>query len=100
MNVVNIYIKAVPSNRPALSASTPPSDDSQVSNPKSQLSFMKGPLGLPFELILIDILPASFVPKYLGSEWSYAQVRGLEGKCICAFDRDSPKIIVCPIPLS
>jgi hypothetical protein len=39
-------------------------------------------------------LPGSFVPKYFGSEWSYAQVRGLEGKCICAFDRDSPKIIV------
>ena len=41
-----------------------------------------------------DILPVSFVPKYFGSEWSYAQVRGLEGKCICAFDRDHPRIIV------
>jgi hypothetical protein len=34
------------------------------------------------------------VPKYLVSEWSYAQVRGLEGKAICAFDRDAARIIV------
>jgi hypothetical protein len=42
----------------------------------------------------IDLLPVGLVPKYFGSEWSYAQVRGLEGKCICAFDRDSQKITV------
>lgn len=41
-----------------------------------------------------DLLPVALVPKYFGSEWSYAQVRGLEGRCICAFDRDSPKITV------
>ncbi|CAM9134722.1 unnamed protein product, partial [Ectocarpus fasciculatus] len=52
------------------------------SNARSGLAFIK------------DLLPASIVPKYLVSEWSYAQVRGLEGKCICAFDRDSSKIIV------
>lgn len=44
--------------------------------------------------VYVDLLPASIVPKYLVSEWSYAQVRGLEGKAICAFDRDAPRIIV------
>ena len=28
------------------------------------------------------------------SEWSYAQVRGLEGQFICAFDKDSNRIVV------
>lgn len=58
------------------------STSSSANNTKSGLSFMK------------DMLPVGLVPKYFGSEWSYAQVRGLEGKCICAFDRDSPKITV------
>lgn len=58
------------------------SASSSANNTKSGLSFMK------------DMLPVGLVPKYFGSEWSYAQVRGLEGKCICAFDRDSPKITV------
>lgn len=57
---------------------------STPNNTKSGLSFMR------------DMLPAGLVPKYFGSEWSFAQVRGLEGKCICAFDRDSSKItVVC-----
>lgn len=57
---------------------------SGASNQKSGFSFLK------------DILPVGIVPKYIGSEWSFAQVRGLEGKCICAFDKDSPKItVVC-----
>eukprot|EP00604_Paraphysomonas_vestita_P003048 CAMPEP_0174821760 /NCGR_PEP_ID=MMETSP1107-20130205/9262_1 /TAXON_ID=36770 /ORGANISM="Paraphysomonas vestita, Strain GFlagA" /LENGTH=296 /DNA_ID=CAMNT_0016039133 /DNA_START=418 /DNA_END=1308 /DNA_ORIENTATION=- len=73
---------AATNNRPALSTTPNTAEEIQAANPKSQLSFMK------------DILPVSIVPKYFGSEWSFAQVRGLEGKCICAFDRDSPKIIV------
>lgn len=56
--------------------------DQDPANARSGLAFIR------------DLLPASIVPKYLVSEWSYAQVRGLEGKCICAFDRDSSKIIV------
>jgi uncharacterized membrane protein YgcG len=52
---------------------------------------------MPRLLVFSDLLPASIVPKYLVSEWSYAQVRGLEGKAICAFDRDSARIIVRPL---
>lgn len=58
------------------------SSSSSANNTKSGLSFVR------------DMLPQGLVPKYFGSEWSFAQVRGLEGKCICAFDRDSPKITV------
>jgi len=37
-----------------------------------------------------------FVPKYFSSEWSCAQIRGVESKSICSFDRDSLKIyVVC-----
>ena len=74
--------------------------DESASNTKSGLSFMKGVISncaLPMlltDILIADILPVSFVPKYFGSEWSFAQVRGLEGKCICAFDRDNPRIIV------
>lgn len=51
------------------------------SNAVSGLAFMRG------------ILPG-LVPKYFGSEWSCAQVRGIDGKCICAFDRDFQRVIV------
>ncbi len=45
---------------------------------------------------LKGILPSGFVPKYLESEWSFAQVRGIEGKAICAFSKDSTKLhIIC-----
>jgi WD repeat-containing protein 45 len=49
-----------------------------TSNLRSGLAFMRG------------MLPG-LVPKYFGSEWSYAQIRGLEGKCICSFDSDPDK---------
>jgi hypothetical protein len=40
------------------------------------------------------ILPSGLVPKYLESEWSFAQVRGIEGKAVCAFSKDSSRIHV------
>lgn len=52
-----------------------------------------GGAGITF---LKNILPTSLVPKYLDSEWSCAQVRGIEGRSICAFSKDSSRIItVC-----
>lgn len=50
-----------------------------------------GGLGITF---LKGILPVSMVPKYFDSEWSFAQVRGIEGRSICAFSRDSSRIVV------
>ena len=43
---------------------------------------------------LKGFLPSGFVPKYFESEWSFAQVRGIESRSICAFSKDSSKIIV------
>ena len=36
------------------------------------------------------------VPKYFASEWSYAQVRGIESRSICAFGQgvDSQQIVI------
>ena len=46
--------------------------------------------------VLRGMLPPAIFPKYLTSEWSFAQVRGIEGKSICAFDKTGTKIhIVC-----
>lgn len=50
-----------------------------------------GGMGINF---LKGILPTGLVPKYFESEWSFAQVRGIDGKSICAFSKDSSKIIV------
>lgn len=45
---------------------------------------------------LKGILPQKFIPKYFESEWSFGQVRGIEGKAICSFSKDSSKInILC-----
>jgi hypothetical protein len=44
--------------------------------------------------VLRGMLPPAMVPKYLNSEWSFAQVRGLESKSICAFDKTGTKIFV------
>jgi hypothetical protein len=50
-------------------------------------------LSLP---LLRQIIPSSLVPKYLNSEWSFAQIRGIEGKSICCFDKKSNIIyVVC-----
>lgn len=43
---------------------------------------------------LKGFLPSGFVPKYFESEWSFAQVRGIESRSICAFSKDNNKIIV------
>ena len=57
----------------------------ESSNNKSlSLGFLRG------------VLPPSIVPKYLNSEWSFAQVRGIDGKSICVFDKTSSKLfIIC-----
>ena len=46
--------------------------------------------------LLQKVLPGSAMPKYFQSEWSYAQLRGLEGKerTICAFDASETHISV------
>lgn len=50
-------------------------NNGELVNHNSGLSFMRG-------------LVPGLVPRYFGSEWSCAQVRGIEGKSICAFDKD------------
>eukprot|EP00606_Chrysophyceae_sp_TOSAG23-5_P000447 GSChrysophyteH2.ASY1.ANO1.878.1 assembled CDS len=41
-----------------------------------------------------QILPDAVVPSYFSSEWSYAQIRGVEGKSICAFEGQTDRICV------
>jgi hypothetical protein len=70
-----------------------------VADPEGQLFGGTGaPSGTPNKSLglafLNKLVPKGMVPKYLNSEWSYAQVRGIEGKAICAFDRDSTKIVI------
>jgi hypothetical protein len=49
--------------------------------------------GLSF---LRGVLPPGMIPKYMNSEWSYAQVRGLESRSICAFIGELLKyLLVC-----
>jgi WD40 repeat protein len=71
------------SSGPASTTSGPrrqTSHEAQPQNTKSGLAFVK------------SVLPG-IVPRYFASEWSYAQVRGLEGKCICAFGSDPWTIV-------
>ena len=50
-------------------------------------------LGMGF---LRKMRPEGLVPKYLASEWSLAQVRGIEGRSICAFVGDTGRLaVVC-----
>ena len=54
---------------------------------------------LAFPLILCQLLCSAVLCRSVlhcifSSEWSYAQVRGLEGQFICAFDKDSNRIVV------
>jgi WD40 repeat protein len=56
--------------------------DGHNKNVNSGLNFLKG------------FLPTGFVPKYFESEWSFAQIRGIEGKSICAFSKDASKLHV------
>lgn len=48
-------------------------------------------LGMQF---LRGVLPPAIIPRYMNSEWSFAQVRGLEARALCAFDRDAMRIVV------
>lgn len=62
-------------------------DNSNASNKSMTgigINFLKG------------FLPTGLVPKYFESEWSFGQVRGIEGRSICAFSKDSSKIhVIC-----
>lgn len=46
---------------------------------------------------LRSLLPSAIIPKYINSEWSYAQVRGIESRAICAFDRNEMKVIIVSV---
>lgn len=68
---------------PSFSSSTTGNDNaSNKSMSGMGINFLKG------------FLPQGFVPKYFESEWSFGQVRGIEGKALCAFSKDSSKIHV------
>ena len=68
-------------NTPLVTGPRP--DDNQLASNKSlNLGLLRG------------FLPSRLVPKYFDSEWSYAQIHGIDGKSICAFSRDSTKIHV------
>ncbi len=66
-------------------------EDEEVHDSAPAANKSMGGAGISF---LKNILPTSLMPKYLDSEWSCAQVRGIEGRSICAFSRDSSRIIV------
>lgn len=68
---------SVPAPAPAAVVGiTPSSEAVDESNKGSSLSFMKG-----------------FLPKYFSSEWSYAQFRVGDSRCICAFGHEPGTII-------
>jgi WD repeat-containing protein 45 len=72
-------------NNPNTTATNNNNTNNNSNNNKSMagllpVSFFKG------------FLPANLVPKYFESEWSFAQVRGIEGKAICAFSKDSNRL--------
>lgn len=43
---------------------------------------------------LRKMLPEGLVPRYFASEWSFAQVRGIEGRSVCTFVGDSGRLAV------
>lgn len=43
---------------------------------------------------LRNLVPAGLIPRYIDSEWSYAQMHGIDGISICAFSKDSTKLFV------
>jgi WD40 repeat protein len=81
------------SSIPNASSSSHGGDDASIVSESSSTSTNKqlGGMGVNF---LKGILPTRMVPKYFDSEWSFAQVRGIDGRSICAFSRESNKIIV------
>lgn len=42
--------------------------------------------------ILRRVIPG--IPKYVESEWSFAQIRGLEARSICAFAQSDPNMLI------
>mmetsp|Transcript_22733 Transcript_22733/g.26705 ORF Transcript_22733/g.26705 Transcript_22733/m.26705 type:complete len:384 (-) Transcript_22733:214-1365(-) len=65
---------------PTPNNAVPDSDESASKNATSNFSLLR------------RIIPG--VPKYVDSEWSFAQVRGLEPQTICAFGQDPGTLIV------
>lgn len=57
-------------------------DGSMSQNAKSSFAFMR------------RLLPTTAIPKYVESEWSFAQIHGLDSITICAFAQDPNTIIV------
>lgn len=72
-------------NAAASGASPMPPHPGDASNSNKSMTGM----GINF---LKGLLPTGFVPKYFESEWSFGQVRGIEGKSICAFSKDASRI--------
>jgi hypothetical protein len=93
-------LQHAPSERDSYSAAGPVGSNSpnpaganaNNSNNNGSNKSMNG-MGMHF---LKGILPSGLVPKYFESEWSFAQIRGIEGKSVCAFSKDSSKLhIIC-----
>lgn len=78
------------STQPSLSSSAPTASTSLASAAESSSDAVRS--GLAF---VSSMLPG-FVPKYFGDVRSSAQIRGIESRCICAFDSTSSRInVVC-----
>ena len=92
-------IRYSPSSHPlprvVQSLSSPPLSSSILSClPSPPLPSWLLPVLSLFPHQLLGILPAGMLPKYFDSEWSVAQVHGLEGRSVCAFIADSPRLAV------
>ncbi len=68
---------------------TPDNGTPTPANGNQTMTQLPGPLGL-----IQSMIPTSLVPQYFNSEWSFAQIRGIEGKNICTFEGKSNHIIV------
>ena len=77
-------------HKPMTTVSIATSQSNENNNNSAMENTNKG-FGLQF---LRGLVPTSMIPKYINSEWSFAQIRGLETKTICAFDRDFMRLIV------
>ena len=44
--------------------------------------------------LLRGVLPQTLIPNYVNSEWSFAQIHGLDTRSICAFEKDAMRLVV------